>query len=256
LQAIRLQAQVLRGRAVTLRREGTVAVGLPALQIAARTLPPSQWRALRARIVAVCGYPSVSMALLGSAFRAIDRLAPTENSHNGQFMAGIGLGLNLRAPRALSFQNLTSLVPIRAHRDDLGDRDQLLRMLSAQMRQRLAEDIDLGYLRLSTVFSRRPRHTYWVVQHLLHYGYSLWFAFFGSLEAVGSELCGAKIENVAYAGPVWSSIGLNFLVSQYRERLTMQVTYDPRIVPPSLAHEFLDFLQADLGTSKGDRRAY
>jgi hypothetical protein len=246
LRAIHLQAQVLRGRTVTLRRAGTVAVGLPALHIAARTLPPAQWRALRSRIVAVCGFPSVSMAFLGSAFRAIDRLAPPENSPNSHFMAGIGLGLNLRAPRALTFQNLTSLVPIRVQRDDLGDRDQLLRTLSAQMRQRLAEEVDLGYLRLSTVFSRRPRHTYWVVQHLLHYSYSLWFAFFGSLEAVGSELCGARIENVTYTGPVWPSIGLNLLVSQYQERLTMQAAYDPRIVPPSLANEFLDFLQDDL----------
>ena len=139
-----------------------------------------------------------------------------------------------------------SVVPIGVHRDDLGDRDRLLRMLNDQMRQRLAEDIDLGYLRLSSVFSRRPRHIYWAIQYLLHSGYSLWFAYFGSLDAAGSNLCGATIENITYTGPVWSSIGLNFLVSQYQNRLTMQVTYDPHIVPPPLANEFLDFVQADL----------
>ena len=180
LRAIQLHAQALRGRTVTLQRDGTVGTGSPSLQIATRSLTPSQWRALRTRIVALCGYPSMSMAFLCSAFRAIERLAPPENDRSGQLIAGIGLGLNLRAPRTLSFQNLMSVVPIGVHRDDLGDRDRLLRMLNDQMRQRLAEDIDLGYLRLSSVFSRRPRHIYWAIGYLLHSGYSLWFAYFGS----------------------------------------------------------------------------
>jgi hypothetical protein len=246
LRVIRQQRQAIRGPAVALRRDATVEAGPPSLRIAARWLSPSEWQALRARIIALCGYPSVSMAFLGSAFRAIERLAPPATDRSGQFIAGIGLGLDLRTPRALSFQNLNSLVPIRAQRDDLGDRDRLLRMLSDQMRQRLADDIDLGYFRLSTVFSRRPRHAHWVAQYMLNCGYSLWFAYFGSLDAAGRSLCGATIENVTYSGPVWSSIGLNFLVSQYQDRLTMQATYDPRLVPQSLADEFLDFCRADL----------
>jgi hypothetical protein len=246
LRAIQLQDRVFRGRAITLRRDATVAAGPPSLQIAARSLSPSQWAALRARVVAICGYPSMSMAFLGSAFRAIARLVPPEKSRSCQLTTGIGLGLNLRAPGALSLQNLTTVIPIQVQRDDVGDRDRLLRMLNDQMRQRLAEETDLGYLRLTSIFSRRPRHINWVARPLLNYGYSLWFAYFGSPDAAGGKLCGAAIENVTYTGPVWSSIGLNFLVSQYQDRLTMQATYDPRIVPPLLANEFLDLVQADL----------
>jgi len=243
-RAIDLQAHGLRGRAATLRSIGPDPVGPPPLRIAARVLEPQAATPLRSRITALCGFPSFSMAVLGSAFRAIDRLGPGDGRRN--FIAGIGVDLNLRRREAMVFQNLSSVVPIRADREKLHDRDRLTRLLCSQMRDRLAERIDLGALRTTALFSRRPRYVDWVVEHLLRFGYSLWYAYFGSLDPAGRELCGARIENVFYAGPVWPSTGLTLLVNQHCGRLHFQATYDPRLVPPSLADEFLASVLGDL----------
>lgn len=245
LDAIHLQAHVLRGRAATLRPIGLEPVGMASLRIITRTLEPSATNTLRSRVIALCGFPCFSMAVLGSAFRAIDRLRPASDNRR-HFVAGIGMGLDLRSQESLIFQNLTSAVPIYAAQEQLHDRDQLLRLLNDQMRERLAVGTDLGALRTTAIFSRRPRYIEWVVEHLLRYGYSLWYAYFGALDAAGHSLCGTTIDTVFYTGPVWSSIGLTLLVNQYRGRLHFQVTYDPRVVSPSLANAFLDSVLQDL----------
>lgn len=245
LDAIDLQAHVLRGRAVTLRPIGLEPVGPARLRIISRTLEPSATAALRSRVIALCGLPSLSMAILGSSFRAIDQFRPAlDNRRN--FVAGIGMGLDLRSQSSLTFQNLTSAVPIYAAQGQLHDRDQLLRLLNDQMRERIVAGTDLGALRTTAIFSRRPRYIEWVVEHLLRYGYSLWYAYFGALDAAGHALCGTTIDAIFYTGPVWSSIGLTLLVNQYRGRLHFQATYDPRLVSPSLANAFLDFVLQDL----------
>lgn len=245
LETIRLQAVALRGRAATLAPAGPQPVGPARLRIDTRILDSRSAAAIRARVVALCGFPAMSMAMLGSAFRAIDRCGPAADRRQ-KFVAGIGMGLERRDHLPLVLQNLTSVVPISAQRDDLRDWDRLVSMLSEQMRARLASGIDLGALRTTALFSRRPRYIEWVAEHLLHFGYSLWYAYFGSLDVVGAELCGAPIEQVFYTGPVWASTGLTLLVNEYRGRLHFQTTSDPRVVPPPLADAFLDFVLADL----------
>lgn len=245
LEAVQLQAHALRGRAATLVGPGPEPAGPARLQIATRTMQREETAALRARIIALCGFPSLSMAILASAFRAIGQLGPSSD-RGGHFVAGIGVGLDLHAGETPVLGNLTSVIPIRAEREELDNRDALVRMLSAQMRERLATGIDLGALRVTTLFSRRPRYIQWVVEHLLRYGYSLWYAYFGPLDPAGEQLCGARIEEIFYTGPVWSSIGLTLLVNQYRGRLHFQATYDPRVAPPSLADAFLEFVCNDL----------
>jgi len=145
-------------------------------------------------------------------------------------VVGIGLDLNLRRAGGPYFQNLLSLVPIHATAEDLGDRDELIRSLSRQFRKDLERDIDLGVLQLTTLFSRRSRYFEWVVEHLLRYGYSLWYAYFGSLDVVGCQFCGVEIERVCYTGPTWSPVGITLLVNQYAGRTHFQATYDPDLV--------------------------
>ena len=94
-----------------------------------------------------------------------------------------------------------ALKPFGGSAEDL-QRQQ--RELSRQMRERLQSRIDLGALRLAHAFQRRPRHIRWVVEHLLRWTYSLWYAYFGSCDAAGERLCGTAIEEISYAGPIWS----------------------------------------------------
>jgi hypothetical protein len=246
MRAIDVQGRMLRGRAAILSTGDEDAPRHVKLQIATRQLGPHETQALHARIVRLCGFPSLSMGILASAFRAIRRLAPEARNAGRNYVAGIGLDMGLRDGDSLLFQNLTSVVPIGAGPEELEDRDELVRTLSRQLRDRLGAKIDLGALRLNAVFSRRPRHIQWVVEHLLRYSYSLWYAYFGSLDSVGDQFCGAEIESVFYAGPSWSPLGLSLLVNQHRGRLFFQATYDPELVPEPLAQAFLDETLADL----------
>jgi hypothetical protein len=217
--------------------------------IISRCLGQNETRALQARVLKACGFPSLSMELLGSAFRAVGRLSP-QRWPKGYYnlVAGIGLDLGLRSERGPIFQNLTSLVPIHARSEDLKecDRDALQRMLSQQVRQRLEGGTDLGMLQLVELFSRRPRQARWVIGLWLRVGFSLWYAYFGALEVVADRFCGTDIEDLYFAGPAWSPVGVTLLANQFRGRLLLQATYVPAAVPDALAHDFLDTVVRDL----------
>jgi hypothetical protein len=114
------------------------------------------------------------------------------------------------------------------------------------MRDRLEKKIDLGVLRVTRLFQRRPRHMQWVADHMLRWSVSLWYAYFGSLDSIGNSFCGAEIERAHYVGPTWSPLGIALLVNQHRGRLLMQLTHDPDLVPPPLAQAFLDWINRDL----------
>jgi hypothetical protein len=85
-----------------------------------------------------------------------------------------------------------------------------------------------------------------VVDHLLRWTYSLWYAYFGSLDGVGGELCGAEVKKVQYIGPTWSPLGISLLVNQFQRQTYFQATYDPDLVDERLAEAFLDFVLDDL----------
>src|SRR5687767_14046266 len=117
------------------------------------------------------------MAILASALRSIRALSPPTLNGDRKYTAGIGLDLNLRSQSGAALQNLLSLVPLSVQAGDLADRAELVRVLSRQMRERLQSRIDLGVLRLTHAFQRRPRHIRWVTEHLLRWTYSLWYAY-------------------------------------------------------------------------------
>jgi hypothetical protein len=189
------------------------------------------------------------MALLGAAYRAVHRLAHPDGTGRRNFIAGIGVDLGLRGKGGPIFQNLVSLIPIHARPEDLRDRDGLLRTLGRQLRDQLASGADLGVLQQAALMGRQPWHgSHWIVEMVLRHGFSLWYAYFGALDAAGERFCGAPVEDVFYAGPGWPPMGLTLLVSQFRGRLRFQATYVPECVPESLAEAFLDQVVRDLLT--------
>jgi hypothetical protein len=162
-------------------------------------------------------------------------------------VAGIGVDLGLRGRGGPVFQNLVSLVPVCARAEDLEDRDGLVRLLARQLRERLAEDADLGMLQLVALLGRRPRpDALWAIAHVLRHGFSLWYAYFGALDAVGEAFCGAPVERVFSAGPAWPGVGLTLLVNRHRGRLLFQATYTPESVPEVRARRFLELVVGDL----------
>jgi len=252
--AFELQAHTLRGRAAIL---GTAQEDRPRklpLAVAARTLDPEVTRGLEAASIAACGFPSLSMTVLASAFRAIQRLGPESRNAERNYIAGIGLDLGMRRGGGALLQNLLSIVPITARAADLADRAGLIRQLSGQMRERLEKRIDLGILRLAHGFQRRPRHIRWVTDHMLRWCYSLWYGYFGSLDAIRS-LCGTPVEHCSYVGPTWAPLGLALLVNQYAGRLHLQMTYDPELTPSPLADEWLSLVCDEVTELTIDRQS-
>ena len=75
-RTMQLWWQALRGGAAMLGGVNPPAKSTLDLLISTRQLDAAQTTALQARVVRVCGFPSLSMAVMASAFRAIDRLAP------------------------------------------------------------------------------------------------------------------------------------------------------------------------------------
>jgi hypothetical protein len=125
---LRLWGRSVRGGVVSLSR-GAAGTGSGQVRIAARCLGQEATRALQARVIRANGFPSPSMALAGSAFRAVGRLTPRQGAGGRRFLAGIGIDLGLRGRTGPIFHNLVSVVPVGAAAEDLGDRDALVRML-------------------------------------------------------------------------------------------------------------------------------
>jgi hypothetical protein len=250
LQATEQWLRRLRGRAVQLGRDAPAGPGRVQLRLALRRLGAVPTRALESRILRICGVPSLSMAILGSAFRALWRLAPRRAgaARGHPWYLGAALGAELRPGKAAEprLHNLSSLLPVLARPEDLADRDGLAVLLSRQLRQRLATDTDLGMLQLTALLGRQPRRARWAVEFGLRHLLSLWYAYFGPLDGVGGRFCGAAVKEVFSAGPSWSPVGLTLLVNQFGGQLFFLATYVPETVPESLVHDFLDLLLADL----------
>src|SRR5262249_26150527 len=66
------------------------------LRIASRCLDAEAARAVQSRSLRVCGFPSLSMALVASVFRAVAQLNPRERERNANFCVGLGVDLGLR----------------------------------------------------------------------------------------------------------------------------------------------------------------
>ena len=237
-QVIDLFGRELRGRAAILGSGSEMAPQKLRLRIAAGSLDSCAVSAVKARTLALCGLASLSMAVLAGAFRAIAQLGERRNVEGRDCIAGIGLDLGLRRG-SWAPDNHLSLVPIVASPREMSDPEALVVHLARQMRQRLADRIDLGVVRLMTAFQRRPRHLEWVVEHMLRWRHSLWYACF-SADGRLAHLGGTPIERINYVGPTWSPMGLSLLANSHLGRLHLQATYNPDLVPDPLAGAFLD----------------
>jgi hypothetical protein len=243
---LRLWGRLVRG-GVAVLTTGAAGARSGQVRLATRCLGPDATRALQERVVRTNGFPSLSMAVAAGAFRAIGGLAPRQGAVRRRLLAGIGLDLGLRGRTGPIFQNLMSMVPVGAGLEDLGDRDSLVRLLSRQLRERLAGDADLGMLQMVAHLGKRPRpDSLWAIEHSLRHGFSLWYAYFGALDAVGESFCDAPVETVFCTGPAWPPLGMTLLVNQHRGSLLFQATSTPDTVPEGLAHRFLDQVVDDL----------
>ncbi|HYV36983.1 MAG TPA: hypothetical protein VE988_14850 [Gemmataceae bacterium] len=246
--AIRVANQwrrLLRGGSVTLGKELGQNSGEKVLALAVRQLNAEQTAALEKSLHRIGGMPSLSMAMLGSAFRVIQRLVG--NSANGKhFCTGIGVELGVNRAKGVGLQNLTSMVPVKISPEYLADPDEVTRILAGEIRNRLATEMDLGIVAGSALLNRWPWQANWFVEILLRYAVSLWYGYFGSMDSVGERFCGAAVEQIFSVGPAWAPAGLTLLVNKFHGCLHFQATYLPASVPEPLLQQFLDGLLDEL----------
>jgi hypothetical protein len=218
-------------------------------RIATRRIERAAARAFELHVIRTCGMPSLSMALLGSVFRALGKWAPA--NQRGNLIAGIGVDLGTTGLARPVFQTLASVVPVFVRPGELADRERLMRGLHQQFRHQLENAADLGTVQLANFLQQpgsllRQRFANWSVRRLLRKAYSLWYAYFGSLDALGERFCGAPVEEVRYCASAWPPMGLTLLVNRFRGDLLFQATYAPASVPEALVTAFLDTLLTDL----------
>jgi hypothetical protein len=251
LRVLDLRFRSYRGGAVTLTGQKPPAAppqrsGPIAFSMSARTLSADDTARLATRSAEICGLPNVSMALLAATFRAIGRHTCEPASRGRSLFAGIGVNLGPATAQTLKFQNLMSIVPLRAGWQDLDDYESLVRMLREQFRERLERSADLGLVELARFVSTRPRLADASVRRVMLGGYSLWYAYFGSLDAAGTEFCGTNIDNVYFTAPTWPPMGLTLLGTQFRGRLRLQSISLPDLVPATTTEAVLEMITGDL----------
>ncbi len=177
------------------------------LRIAVRELDERQTDAFTQHVTRMCGFPSLSMAVLASVFRAILHHTPQTIGAKSALFLHLGTNLRGRADRGPIFHNLSSLLPLFVRPKDVREHDKLIQLLNRQMRERLNLNTDLAFLQWAWWLRKVPgvqRRAAWNVlfRHCLDYGYM------GVLAAKGDCFCGAPVAriprrpDVLSAGPV------------------------------------------------------
>ncbi len=215
------------------------------LRIAVRELDEAQTEAFTRRIVAQCGFRSMSLAVLAGVFRAILRNSP--HPTNDRSALFIYLGTNLRGSndRGPIFHNLSSMLPLLVRPEDMGDREKLIRLLNRQMRERLGQNIDLAFLQwawwlrhLPRVHVRPGQDVYF--RQCVNYGYM------GVLSEKGDTFCGAAVDRIFPVAQMYSPPALSVAPSLCGGRLILPALYVADTVPEARIHGFLDSLVHDL----------
>jgi len=233
------------GLPVTIAAQRDVLPGPRAYRIAVREIPSATMSQVAARVTRACGYPSLSMGLLASIFRALVQHSPRNPDRYDRLVTHIGF--NLRRPGApLAVRNIAAVMPIGAGIEEAGDRDELVRTLARRLRERLQRGTDLGLLQLMYYHSRwmwlvrRQTRSLFMKRQSLNYGC------FSSSLPVGATFAGAPIEAAYHAASASSPPGLSLLATQFQRRLIIAAAYVPDAIAPSRAGAFLDTLVSDL----------
>lgn len=225
--------------------------GPPVYRCLTRSLDKATTRNLEAHAAKACGFASLSMSLLAGAYRSIWAGRSSDADAHELLAAGVGIDLGLRRSQRLVFSNLVSVVPVYAFSDELGDRDELVRILSRRLRERIQRSNDWSLIHLTSMLRRRRAVIGRFARGIVTEGISFWFAYFGALDAVGSRFCGVRVNDVLMASPSCAPAGLSMVGHKFQGRLSILVTYMPALVSDAEAHAFLDVLIGDLTQGRG-----
>ena len=215
-------------------------------RLAIRLLDEGQTDFFLERVRRLGGLPSPSMALLASAFRAVNQLAGPGSPEAARLKVTVGTNLRSRRGTAPVFCNLASVLELSVAPNEVEDRDALCRLLTKQLRERIQRGYDLGHLQVAAWFAgfrrlvRRRSLRRLTNDHSLIFGYVNW------PEDAVNHFCGAPITRVHQPVGVWSPPGLALSANRCAGRLSLTATYTPESVPESRVQRFLDGVVQDM----------
>ena len=224
------------------------------LALLARSLDPDQTSRLDQRVRAVCGFSNLTPAVLASTFRAVSRLSRHPQPAGVRFQTDVPLNLRKPGTSHPIFRNFMSFIQLGARFDQLGDRDDLTRLLNADMRNQLRRKMDLGNLQMMKLMSGHARtlgaH---VKKRMKDHPLTLPFGFLGNTALGLERFCNRSVTAVHTFNTAISPPGVTLQVNQCHGAglssariLNLMLTYVSSVIPDALAHEFLEEIATDL----------
>jgi hypothetical protein len=213
--------------------------------IIVRMLADRDVAAFRARVSQLGGLPSPPMVLLASLFRALDRFAPGKAKERGRYT--VTLGTDLRGRRAgLNVGNMASVLLLSVTRDQLADRDALVRDLVRQKNERVKHGYEVGSLQLASWFCRFPGIVRRRIRRTLAPGPSLVFGYIACPPAMDGSFCGAPIDRIHQTVSVPSPPGFALVATEFADKVTLTATYTPSTVAEDTVNRVMDFMVKDV----------
>lgn len=216
-------------------------------RILVRTIAEERTARITERVRRLCGFANLSPAVLAAIFRTVRRMTTHRVKPRTAFKTDVPL--NLRPPGRAEpiFRNFMTFVQMSAQAREMDDGDELVRLLSARMRDQLRRGIDLGSLQMMQTMSPFTRL---LGVHLLErsrkHPLTLGFGFLGPALPGLERLCGVDVDWLYSLNIAASPPGITVQVNQFRGRLNLVLTYVGKTVPDERAEAFLASVEAEL----------
>lgn len=110
--------------------------------------------ALEDRLNRIGPLANLSLLMAASGFRTMSRYIRGPLAPRSVYEMPLAYNRRFGAQKRLAFQNIVSRITLVARPVELGDRDELVRLLASQMRQKLTEENDLPRWQLAKLVSK------------------------------------------------------------------------------------------------------
>jgi len=244
-RTLAVRSELLRSRAMTLGVEEAVEGSPMTPRVVLRRLSVDQTDRLAARVAQI-GFPSLSTAILGSAFRAVGRLTRQRDARNVRLMSNVGINLRPHRARSNLFSNQASLMALSAWPDELQDWERLVDALNRQMFERLAQGVDVGCLAIASLTAPWLRFLKGPMRRMMRRQQTLTYGFFRVPVSTEDHLAGAPIEALCQTVISWPPFGLSLMANTCHGRLILAATHVRECIDDALMDDFLDAVVQDL----------
>lgn len=212
-----------------------------------REMSIEQTTALQARVRKLSGFPNLCAAVLASVFRALVANAPGPIKPNDVVQTDVPI--NVRPPDADQpiFHNCMSFVTIRMRANQLDNRDTAIREITAQMRDQIRKEIDLGTLQLIQVMSRFDSvFRMFIKMGLQHAPFSLAFGFQGQALVGLDTVCALPVSRYYCLIAALHPPGATVQINQFRGKMNIVLTYPGDAIADDVARRYVECIVDDL----------